>query len=66
MERPDGVEAGQHAVDRILNQFLVRDRINVLAAYLLEHISEQGEQPVEMPVVKLLNSLLLRLGAPAW
>ena len=37
------IEAGQHAIDRILHQFLVRHWIDVLAAHPLEHVAKQSE-----------------------
>ena len=40
------VQAGEHAVDGILHQVLVADRIDVFGAHPLEHVAEQGEQAV--------------------
>ena len=37
------VEGGQHAVDRRLDQLLVRDRLDIGGADLLEHVAEQVE-----------------------
>ena len=49
------IEAGQHAVDRMLDQFLVRDRIDVVAADALDHIAKQSEQPVGIGLVPVLG-----------
>jgi len=41
-----GVEAGEHAVDRVLDQVLVVDRVDVVAMHPLQHVAEQGQQAV--------------------
>ena len=49
------VEAGQHAVDRVLDQVLVVDRIDVFRAHPLEHVAEQGQQPIGVGAAAVLR-----------
>ena len=49
------IEAGQHAVDRILDQGLVGDRIDVFEAHPLEGIAKQSEQLVGIGPVTVLG-----------
>ncbi len=44
--RAVGVEAGEHAVQRVLDQVAVLDRLDVVGADLLEYVAEQGQQMV--------------------
>ena len=44
------IEPAQHAVQRILHQFLVGDRLDIIGADPLEHVAEQREQPVGVAV----------------
>ena len=54
-ERGVRIEAGQHAVDGIVDQVRVGDWIDVFAAHPLEHIAKQGEQPVGIGPVGVLG-----------
>ena len=38
-----GIKRGEHAVDGVLDQVLIRDRLDVILAYPFEHIAEQLE-----------------------
>ena len=40
------VEAGEHAVDGVLDQVAVVHRLDIVGAHPLEHVAEQGQQPV--------------------
>ena len=49
------VEPGEHAVDGVLDQVLVVDRIDVLGAHALEHVAEQRQQPVGVGAAAVLR-----------
>ena len=49
------IEAGQHAADRIRDQALIGDRIDVFDAHPLEGIAKQSEQPVRIGPVTVLG-----------
>ncbi len=49
------VEAGQHAVDGILDQVLVADRVDVFGTHPLEHVAEQGQQAIRVGAAAVLG-----------
>ena len=49
------IEAGQHTVDRILDQVSVGDRIDVIEAHPLQHIAKQSEQSIGIGPVTVLG-----------
>ena len=49
------IEAGQHAVDGIVDQVRVGDWIDVFTTHPLEHIAKKSEQPVGIGPVGVLG-----------
>ena len=45
------VERGQHAVDGVLDQRLLVDRLDIVAPHALEHVAEQIELLIELALV---------------
>jgi len=58
------VERRQHAVDGVLHQRLLVDRLDIVAADALQHVAEQVELLVELALVgsRLGRGLVLVLG----
>ena len=59
------IEAGQHPVDRVLDQVAITHRLDIFRAHPLEYVAEQGQQAIGVRAPAVLGERCLDAEMPA-